>query len=99
MFDNCLKKTMKKSKKFENRTADWLLDRAGLFLTIFIYQKNHSRRTYTSQINCQSDVLKNCIRSCYRNNLTNRPLVGRNTKRFSDYSLIDVMLTPFGIAI
>lgn len=42
MFDNCFKKTMKKSKKFENRTADWLLDRAGLFLTIFIYQKNGS---------------------------------------------------------
>ncbi len=26
MFDNCFKKTMKKSKKFENRTADWLLE-------------------------------------------------------------------------
>ena len=45
------------------------------------------KRTYTPQINCQSDVLKNCIRSCYRNNLTNRPSVGRNKKRFSEYSL------------
>ena len=58
MFDNCFKKTMKKSKKFENRTADWLLDRADLFLTIFIYQKNHSMRTYTPLQNWVVSVLK-----------------------------------------
>ena len=42
------------------------------------------KRTYTPHMNLLGAVLKFCIRSCYRNNLTNRPLVGRNTKRCID---------------